>query len=175
MKVCLHHLGTDNARPLKIDDARVTWPDPLKPSEEADDEDEEVPTTMMEVPALLPEYRVADALVPDEAFPLSERREGQAPDKIIIYLGWPSLYAAWVALLKAHNIKHVEMNGSMTAKKKDAVLQQFKDADVDGPRVLIMSKVGLFGHNISCANILILVVRGIHFLYMISFINLLRL
>jgi RecG-like helicase len=58
-----------------------------------------------------------------------------------------------------HNIQALLLHGSLSAAKKNEVLERFRDSGVDGPRVLIVSDVGLTGLNLPCANIMIIVVR----------------
>lgn len=111
------------------------------------------------IPPLKSSYRIENALVTDDSMVLPARDASLPPDKIIVYLGWPHLYNLWRHLLIVHDIKFLEIHGAMSAKKKDKALQSFKEGGRDDPRVLLMSKVGLFGHNIACANILIVAVR----------------
>lgn len=125
--------------------------------DDVDDEDEELadPNDIVIPPANQAPRLV---LVENDGQDHPPHPDGVGPDKIIIYLAWPSLYGPWSHLLSAHSIPFVQMTGAMSAGKKAETLKTFEEADVDGPRVLLMSKVGLFGHNISCANILIMVV-----------------
>jgi superfamily II DNA/RNA helicase len=58
-----------------------------------------------------------------------------------------------------HGIQVLRLHGSLSAAVKDDVLEQFKKSGVDGPRVLIVSDVGLTGLNLPCANIMVIVVR----------------
>ena len=58
-----------------------------------------------------------------------------------------------------HGIQALQLHGSLSASNKDDVLNRFKNSDVNGPRVLILSDVGLTGLNLPCANIMIIVVR----------------
>lgn len=57
-------------------------------------------------------------------------------------------------------IKHLTIDGSMSMAKRTKILQQFRDSGVDGPRVLIISKVGATGLNLAHANILISLVSS---------------
>lgn len=55
-------------------------------------------------------------------------------------------------------IKHLTIDGSMSVAKRTAILKQFRESGVDGVRVLVMSKVGATGLNLSHACILIAIV-----------------
>lgn len=59
-------------------------------------------------------------------------------------------------LLKLHGIEAVLMNGSMPTSKRDEVLQCFNAQD--GPRVMVISKVGTTGLNMSRASHTIILV-----------------
>ena len=50
----------------------------------------------------------------------------------------------------------------MSLQARKAVLKQFRDSGWDGPRVLIMSSVGVVGVNLDFACILIMVVCSFH-------------
>lgn len=62
-------------------------------------------------------------------------------------------------VLESNKIKVVTMDGGMTRQKCMEVVGEFRSSDRDGARVLLLSNVDLVGLDITCANILILVVR----------------
>jgi SNF2 family DNA or RNA helicase len=62
-------------------------------------------------------------------------------------------------VLEANGIKVVTMHGSMSQNKRVELLKEFRNCNRDGACVLLISNVGSVGLNISCANIVIIVVR----------------
>jgi Helicase conserved C-terminal domain len=61
-------------------------------------------------------------------------------------------------VLKLNGIKTLQLEGSTPVSRRPEIINQFKNSTADGPRVLIMSTVGLVGLNLPCANIMIKVV-----------------
>jgi superfamily II DNA/RNA helicase len=61
-------------------------------------------------------------------------------------------------VLEAHGIKVVTMHGGMSQEKRVELLNEFRLCDRDGARVLLMSNVGSIQLNMTCANILIILV-----------------
>lgn len=61
-------------------------------------------------------------------------------------------------VLDIHKIKHVSISGKAPVPTRTKTLQEFRSSDRDGPRVLLLSNVGLTGLNLPCANILVIVV-----------------
>lgn len=61
-------------------------------------------------------------------------------------------------MLQSKGIKLVTMDGGMTQQKRMEVMDEFRSSDRDGARVLLISNVELVGLDITCANILILLV-----------------
>ncbi len=58
-------------------------------------------------------------------------------------------------VLRFFGIKYVEINGSKPASVRSKVLDEFRNSTRDGPRVCLLSNVGLTGLNIPQANIVI--------------------
>ena len=50
----------------------------------------------------------------------------------------------------------------MTLSQRKAVIEEFRQSGLDGPRVLLMSPVGIVGLNLDCANILIMIVSALN-------------
>ncbi|KAF5379543.1 hypothetical protein D9615_006663 [Tricholomella constricta] len=81
--------------------------------------------------------------------------EGSHPDKMVIYGAFPSSNTQIIDVLNLHGISDiVEVNGNMSTKSRQHALQRFDKPD--GPRVLLMSAVGMTGLNLPIANILIM-------------------
>lgn len=67
-----------------------------------------------------------------------------------------------VKILDLHGILAVELNGKTPMHRRKAVLENFRVSTREsGPRVLILSGVGAVGLNLACANIMIVMVRGL--------------
>ncbi|KAH8069437.1 P-loop containing nucleoside triphosphate hydrolase protein [Cristinia sonorae] len=77
------------------------------------------------------------------------------PDKIIVYSAFPSNNPLIVNVLRLFFIEALELHGSMGSKARNEVLETFRKSDKLGPRVLIVSGVGVQGLNLACANIVI--------------------
>lgn len=155
-----HHLAADNRRHLVLDPAVMTW-QPPPPQLSEDEEDEEADTTPVEIPDAANDPHIA--LIPNPAYPDPPpvpEIVAAMPDKIIVYLAWVASYNEWQSLLNAHGIRFLSLTGKHSPKEKEAILREFRLSGRDGPRVLLMSRVGLYGHNISCANIIVIVVRA---------------
>lgn len=63
-------------------------------------------------------------------------------------------------LLTVLGIPFLVYTGEMTPAARHKVLKEFQAAGRDGPRVLIISKIGSTGLNLSCANIVIAIVSA---------------
>ncbi|KAG8213507.1 hypothetical protein J3R82DRAFT_12050 [Butyriboletus roseoflavus] len=79
-------------------------------------------------------------------------------DRIVVYSAFPSSNAAIFDIFQLYGILATELNGSMSLKKRSEALNAFRTSTTtQGPRVLILSSVGLVGLNLACANIMVLV------------------
>ncbi|KIO00764.1 hypothetical protein M404DRAFT_151975 [Pisolithus tinctorius Marx 270] len=79
-------------------------------------------------------------------------------DRIIIYSAFPSSNQALIDVLALYDIAAIELNGTMTLKKRQAALDDFRTSTrTTGHRVLIISNVGMVGLNLACANIMVIV------------------
>ncbi|KAH9828555.1 P-loop containing nucleoside triphosphate hydrolase protein, partial [Rhodofomes roseus] len=109
----------------------------------------------------LPPFPEPNKLYPMEDFEY-ERYGGDGPDKIIIFSFFPSnnfIHRSLILLqlLNAYGIKTVYVHGQMSAKKRAEAIAQFRNSDMTGPRVLVMSGVGATGLNLAWANIMIFI------------------
>lgn len=123
---------------------------------------------------------VNDKLVPCTRIDVDVSPAGELVpcDKIIVYCAFPSSYTqvtkvserhgitlkfTWFILspqvLDLHKIQSLQLYGKLSVAIRTSVVEKFKASGVDGPRVLILSDVGLTGLNLPCANILIIAVR----------------
>ncbi|TFK77707.1 hypothetical protein K466DRAFT_508186, partial [Polyporus arcularius HHB13444] len=107
-------------------------------------------------PPLVVNPNFQDMLVPTTDWIAKPRGPNSPPDKVVIYVAFPSNNYLIKKVLSFYGISCVEINGkkSMTARNTDLIA--FKKAGREGPRVLILSNVGLTGLNIAEANILII-------------------
>ncbi|EMD31654.1 hypothetical protein CERSUDRAFT_127231 [Gelatoporia subvermispora B] len=80
---------------------------------------------------------------------------GAGPDKIVVYIAFPSNLDIIGNVLTLHGIRWVTINGAMTVHARQKALREFKNAGREGPRVMIMSGVGMVGMNIAFANLLV--------------------
>ncbi|KAG1741027.1 P-loop containing nucleoside triphosphate hydrolase protein [Suillus occidentalis] len=78
------------------------------------------------------------------------------PDRIVVYSAFPSSNRAIFDILDLHDVLAVELNGKTPMNKRNAVLGEFRSSTrKSGPRVLILSGVGMVGLNLACANIMV--------------------
>ena len=133
-EILRHHLESNNAPPLHVKDDKL-------------------------VPADSPQIEIRDL----------------GPDKIVVYSAFPSSFqlievSFWGVMalfictyarkvLKLHGIQTLQLNGSMNMSSRSQALQSFRSSDEKGPRVLVLSNVGMTGLNLPCANILVILVR----------------
>jgi hypothetical protein len=73
----------------------------------------------------------------------------------------PGIRPNFVQLFELNGIDCMLLNGTMSLKARQANVEKFFQDDT-GPRVLIMSKVGMTGLNLSRANHMIFMVRRHH-------------
>ncbi|KIK38068.1 hypothetical protein CY34DRAFT_91603, partial [Suillus luteus UH-Slu-Lm8-n1] len=78
-------------------------------------------------------------------------------DKIIVYCAFPSSYTQVLKVLELNGVQTLQIHGKLSTSTRTDIISQFKSSGRDGPRVLIMSNIGLTGLNLPCANILIIV------------------
>jgi SNF2 family DNA or RNA helicase len=64
-------------------------------------------------------------------------------------------------VLTIHGVDCIEVNGTMSPTQRNEAIGKFKTSDRKGPRVLILSQVGMTGLNLPVANILIMIVCSI--------------
>ncbi|PCH38799.1 hypothetical protein WOLCODRAFT_84760, partial [Wolfiporia cocos MD-104 SS10] len=95
-------------------------------------------------------------LVPDNEKTVLDRAPESEPDKIVIYVAFPSNLPTLTEFLEAEGIKFFTYTGSNSMKVRSDTLKAFHKAGRDDPRVLIMSGAGAVGLNIAFANILII-------------------
>lgn len=60
-------------------------------------------------------------------------------------------------ILDLHHVKHTFINGNVPPAQRQSSIDTFKNDPAT--RVLIMSSVGAIGLNLSCANVVIFLVR----------------
>ncbi|KAG2336606.1 hypothetical protein BDR05DRAFT_896483 [Suillus weaverae] len=77
-------------------------------------------------------------------------------DKIVVYCAFPSSYTQVLKILELNGITTLQIHGKLSMSARTKLISQFKGSGRDGPRVLIMSNIGLTGLNLPCANILII-------------------
>ncbi|KAG1891850.1 P-loop containing nucleoside triphosphate hydrolase protein [Suillus fuscotomentosus] len=105
----------------------------------------------------LPLCVVDDQLVVSSAnpdVPTAGMADPMPCDKIIVYCAFPSSYTQ---VLELNGIRTLQIHGKLSISTRTDVIAQFKSSGRDGPRVLLISNVGLTGLNLPCANILIIV------------------
>ena len=83
------------------------------------------------------------------------------PDKIVVYTCFASQSACIRHVLELAKIKCLVYNNSQTKTERTVSLEAFRQSGRDGARVLILSGVGIYGLNLACANILIIVASPI--------------
>lgn len=107
----------------------------------------------------LPLHVVDDVLVESSAHPdFTVSATGSMPcDKFLVYCAFPSSYTQVLKVLELHGITTLQIHGKLSTTARTDVITQFRSSGRYGPRVLIISNVGLTGLNLPCANILIIV------------------
>ncbi|KAI6100899.1 P-loop containing nucleoside triphosphate hydrolase protein, partial [Pisolithus croceorrhizus] len=79
------------------------------------------------------------------------------PDKIVIFLLFPSSNQILIDTLSLCGIKAMEIHGKIPFQRHMENIIKFKSAAQNGPWVLILSGVRMVGLNISFANIVVVV------------------
>lgn len=115
-----------------------------------------------------PENSDADRSPPDVLEPLEESSDNPStetsavtPDKMILFSAFPEsnhLIIAILTLLGVPADQILEVNGNLALPKRMIQLQKFNDPK--GPRILIISGVGMVGLNLQCGSIMIILVRS---------------
>ncbi|KAJ7865882.1 P-loop containing nucleoside triphosphate hydrolase protein, partial [Mycena olivaceomarginata] len=94
-------------------------------------------------------------------FPSSTHGENpipMSPDKLLVYAAWPSSNEQILTVLQLYGIARgnmVTLNGLMTIANRKNAVEKFNDPA--GPRIMIISGVGMSGLNLLVANILIMI------------------
>jgi SNF2 family DNA or RNA helicase len=97
-------------------------------------------------------------------FPSSTHSENpipMSPDKLLVYAAWPSSNEQILTVLQLYGIARgnmVTLNGLMTIANRKNAVEKFNDPA--GPRIMIISGVGMSGLNLPVANILIMIVSS---------------
>lgn len=124
----------------------------------------------------LPPFPESNALVPDPSFDWGDQYGGTAPDKILLFSAFPlnnsvifpvgtsiaqraHCVTDLLQLMDAYGIKCELLNGHQNEGQKKGAIERFKTSGRDGARVLLMSSVGTVGLNLTCAHIVIFLVR----------------
>ena len=132
VSICLQHLKADNRLPLMVDP--------------------ETRNGLIENGEEYPFPSISD-LSPAHRSAVSD------PDKIVVYACFPSQSIYIQHVLNLYGVKSLFYNGTQTMAERAASLEAFRRSGRDGPRILILSGVGIYGLNVACANILVIVVR----------------
>ena len=131
--ICMHHMEEkDHNPPLMVN--------PVAPDEFLVNHEEYPPPSVYDLP-----YAHRSAIA--------------APDKIVVYACFPSQSNYIQHVLELYGLKSLFYNGTQTMAERAASLEAFRRSGRDGPRILILSGVGIYGLNVACANILVIVVR----------------
>ncbi|KAG2352807.1 P-loop containing nucleoside triphosphate hydrolase protein, partial [Suillus spraguei] len=140
------------------------WADPSTLEEWTKDPSRKLDTLVeiirwhLEVDARAPLRVVDDKLVPSANSANETSLTGGAPcDKVLVYCAFPSSYTQIMKVLQLREIQALQIHGKITIPARTEIITKFKDSGRDGPRVLIVSNVGLTGLNLPCASILIIV------------------
>lgn len=74
-------------------------------------------------------------------------------------------------VLELNHILTLQIHGKLSISARTDIIAQFKSSRRNGPRVLIISNVGLTGLNLPCTNILIIVVSNFCHAFSYAFIS----
>ncbi|KAJ7574206.1 P-loop containing nucleoside triphosphate hydrolase protein, partial [Mycena floridula] len=148
-EVILYHLARDNRYPLQPFDGDMQEynydikSNSLLPRQ----------TLSNIVDDVNPENPEKACKVYDESVPTSET----APDKVVVYCAFPSSYSKIIQALGCLGIpatQIAQLDGKMPVKRRSEIIMQFNTAK--GPRVLLLSNVGVTGLNLQVARIMII-------------------
>ena len=132
VRICKYHLAGDDAPPLKVDpEAKDALIENIDPPKSTSSDSNPAPTAPVTAPT---------------------------PDKIVVYAAFPSQNMYIQRVLELYGIKSLLFSGIQSVTERAASLEKFKRSKRKGPRVLIVSNVGLYGLNVACANIMVVVV-----------------
>jgi superfamily II DNA/RNA helicase len=70
-------------------------------------------------------------------------------------------YALSFQVFHLNGIKCLLLNGDVPLQERTSVIEKFRSSGVDGPRVLIVSKIALHGFNFPFSHIVVKMVSGI--------------
>ncbi|EED77778.1 predicted protein [Postia placenta Mad-698-R] len=140
-----YHLEQDARPPL----VSVPVEDPPRPQSPSSDTSSDEPAAY--------EERPANNLAPDPDAQPDPRDAHSKPDKIVVYVVFPSCFDPLLKILQMYGIEYETLTGTMSGRRRAEALHKFMQSDAKGVRVLILSNVGAVGFNIACANILIII------------------
>ncbi|OSX55777.1 hypothetical protein POSPLADRAFT_1108332, partial [Postia placenta MAD-698-R-SB12] len=140
-----YHLEQDARPPL----VSVPVEDPPRPQSPSSDTSSDEPAAY--------EERPANNLAPDPDAQPDPRDAHSKPDKIVVYVAFPSCFDPLLKILQMYGIEYETLTGTMSGRRRAEALHKFMQSDAKGVRVLILSNVGAVGFNIACANILIII------------------
>lgn len=181
--ICQHHLAEDGRPPLRVqEDVPPVGDNPRgnePPPEQATEASSSTASTST-APTSIPIRQATrqDTLIYDTTAPKDPRPPLSLPDKIVMYVAFPStltvllpvslssILASTISnlrfqILALFGLKYIEVTGRLAPAARAAALKAFEQGGRDDPRILILSNVGMVGLNIACANILIIVVRSV--------------
>lgn len=80
-------------------------------------------------------------------------------DKIVVFFSFSGMADVVHSMLTAYGIQSLVCNGRTKAADWQKILQAFDESTRDGPRVLLLSKVGAEGLNLVMPHILVVLVK----------------
>ncbi|KAG2366148.1 hypothetical protein BDR07DRAFT_1373763 [Suillus spraguei] len=94
-------------------------------------------------------------LVPNTAFTAGNTNPDE-PDRVVVFSAFVTSNQVIVDILDLYGIRVLELNGQTPMRKCKDILDEFRSSSrTDGVRVLILSRVGMIGLNLACANIMV--------------------
>lgn len=119
------------------------------------EEDNRAPLRVSEDPQT---HELTNELEPVPEWVPQIRPAHSSPDRIIVFVAFPSNNYLVTAVLDLFGIQYIEVNGNKGTPARAVALETFKRSVRNGPRVLLLSGVGATGLNITEANITIALV-----------------
>jgi Helicase conserved C-terminal domain len=161
--VVKYHLATDGAPPMQMAHNQVVAPSvPQAPSVSIAEDLDQTRTTpsSTEPSATKPTVNppLDDKLVVLSVFPSNNALIKCV--RVPLYIHWRHSTHKLLQILDLHGVRYVEINGYMSPAERSAAVKTFRDAGRNGPRVLILSQVGMTGLNLPFACILVMLVCG---------------